>query len=316
MKTKKIMKYLMVAAIIGFIFTGCKKKETTAPTAVDDSAKQSTSASDQSNVENESGKSLDDANAAMDGNSALRTGTSLCNVTIDSTAKSTGLIVLTYTGINCDNTRSRSGSISIQLPYNSISASPVVTGWHNAGATITLTYNNYKVTNLSDNKSLTFNGTHSVTNVNGGRIITMTSGTSIVHKISGDMFLTFDDGTQRTWSVRRTRTFSNVGGVVSTTLTGDNTINGNINVAMWGTNRVGESFSVSIPTPIVVNIAGSSCLYKPLSGVRIHHGLAHELTITYGVDASGNAVSSVCPYGFKLNWTNAQGVAKEVIRMY
>jgi hypothetical protein len=317
MKTKKIMKSLVVVAAMGLMFAGCKKNEDATPTpaqTTDDSNQQAVSASDQSNVESESAKSLDDANSVMDGSSAFRTGSSPCNVTIDSSAKSTGSLKMTFTGNDCDNNRSRSGSIYIQLPYDT--ATHQVTRWHTAGATATITYVNYKVTNLADNKSLTINGTHSVTNVNGGRLTTLTTG-SIIHKVRGNMQLTFDDGTQRTWNIARTRTFSNTAGVLSDEVTGDTTVNNHSNVAMWGTNRAGESFAISITTPVVVNIAGSSCLHKPLSGVRVHHGLARELTVTYGVDANGVAVASgTCPYGFKLNWTNLKGAAKEIIRAY
>jgi hypothetical protein len=53
-----------------------------------------------------------------------------------------------------------------------------------------------------------------------------------------------------------------------------------------------------------------------MSGIRVHHGVVRELTVTFGVDASGNAVTSGCPYGYKLNWTNQNGIPKEVILSY
>jgi hypothetical protein len=315
MKTKKIMIPIMVAATMGLIFTGCKKTDTTpaaTTSTTDDANQQATSAADLTNVENESAKSLDDVNASVDGSSSLRSSTGPCNVTIDSSSKSSGLIKLTFTGNTCDNTKSRSGSIYVQLAKNGTA----VNGWHNPGASVTLTYVNFKVTNLSDNKSLTFNGTHIVTNVNGGRLATLTSG-SIVHKVRGDMQITFDDGTVRSWSIARTRTFTNTNGVLYDQVTGDTTVNNHTNVAMWGTNRAGENFAISITTPVVVEISGGTCSHKPLSGVRVHHGLARELTVTYGVDANGVAEpAGTCPYGCKLDWTNAKGVAKEVIRAY
>lgn len=316
MKIKKTMTPIMVATTMCLIFTGCKKTEDTAPSTTqttDDSNQQAVSAADINNVENESAKSLDDVNAVLDGISNLRSSSAPCNITVDSSAKAIGLIKLTFVGNNCDNTKSRSGIISIQLLYDGTN----VTRWRTAGAKVTLTYSNFKVTNLLDNKSLTFNGTHSVTNVNGGGLGTITSGTSVIHKVRGTMQLTFDDGTFRLWNIARTRTFTNTGGIINDKVTGDTTVNNHTNVAMWGTNRAGEIFDISITTPVVVNVAGSTCLYKPLSGVRVHHGLARELTVTYGVNASG-VVEPLgnCPYGFKLNWTNFKGLAKEVIRSY
>jgi hypothetical protein len=321
MKTKKTVKYLveaaLIAAIMGLIFTGCKKSKDTTATPVDDTQAQSLSAADQSRVEDEANQSMDDANSALEGVSATRSAEAFsfptcANISVDTTQASQGLIVLTYNGNNCANTRLRSGSISVQLPY----ISGAVVRWHVPGASITLTFNNYKVTRLSDMKSLTFNGTHTITNVNGGLLVNITSGNPIVHKIRANMQLTFDDNTNRTWQAARTRTFSIANNIVSEQITGDTTISNYNNVAMWGTNRAGTNFYISIPTPVVENVFGGTCLYKPLSGVRVHNGLAHPVTVTYGVDTNGNPVTTGCPYGWKANWTNGQGVAKQVIVSY
>ncbi len=317
MKNQKLIFRSFVAIIFAFsVITGCKKKDdVVAPVAVDDAALQTESANDQSNVENESNLAMDDANTALQGVSATRDMESFnfCNITIDSSQMATGLIVLTYTGNNCDNTRLRSGSISIQLPY----INGAVKRWKVLGAEVTLTFNNYKVTRLSDNKSLTLNGTHSVTNVNGGLIPDLlTVATPIVHKIRANMVLTFDDQTNRTWGAARIRTFSIANNIISCAVTGDTAINSYTNVAMWGTNRHGDSFSISIPTAVVFNVYGGTCLHKPLSGVRVLNKLTHEITVTYGVDVNGAAVTSGCPYGWKANWINGQGVAKQIVRSY
>ena len=321
MKTKKTIKHLvdavLVAAIMGLIFTGCKKSSNSTVSPIDDSPAQALSASDQSRVEEESNQSMDDVNSAMEGVSTTRSAqafsfASCANISVDTSQAATGLIVLNYNGNNCANTKLRSGSISIQLPY--INGS--VVRWHVQGASITLTFNNYKVTRLSDNKSLTLNGTHTITNVSGGVIATITSGTPRVHKIRANMQLTFDDGTNRTWQAARTRTFTIANNIISEQIVGDTTVSNYNNVAMWGTNRAGTNFYISIPTPVVENILGGTCLYKPLSGVRVHNGIAHPITVTYGVDTNGNAVTSGCPYGWKANWTNGQGVAKQVIVSY
>jgi len=322
MKTKKMIKYLLVVATASLMFTACKKNKDEINT--DDVLQQTTSALDQSRVESESNAVMDDANNAIEGVSSTRSmlglnSINLCNVTIDSSQKLIGLLTLVYNGNDCNNIKSRTGSIRVQLPYDSTTTT--VTKWKVLGSKITLTFNNYKVTNLSDNKSLTFNGTHSVTNVSGGVIADLFSNSNpIVHKIRANMILTFDDGTNRTWQAARLRTFTVVGsgtnGIISATLAGDTTINTIPNVAMWGTNRASEDFYISITTPIFYTIYNSSCLYKPLRGVRVHKRLARELTVTYGVDGNGNTTTLGCPYGYKLNWTNAQGVAKQVIKAY
>jgi hypothetical protein len=311
------MKFILVAATIGLTFTACKKNEDMNPaTPADDMAQQLQSAADQTKAENESNKSLDEVSSIIDGISQTKSMQTVgCNVTIDSSNAATGLITLTFNGTNCDATRSRTGVITVQLPYNS--NTQTVTRWHEAGCTLTLTFVNFAVTTLSDNKTFTFNGTHTVTNVSGGRLAEITSGTPLVHKIRANMQLTFDDGTTRTWGAARVRTFTLSNNVLSTQVVGDTAVSGYSNVAEWGINRAGENFACSITTPVVIDLQGGSCLNKPLSGVRVHHRLTHEITVTYGVDANGTPVSSgTCPYGFKANWINAHGVAKEVVRSY
>lgn len=322
MKTKKTIKHLvdaaLVAAIMGLIFTGCKKSSNSTVSPVDDSPAQALSASDQSRVEDETNQSMDDVNSAIEGVSTTRSAqafsfASCAHITIDSTSAATGLIVLNYNGNNCANTKFRLGSISVQLPY----INGAVVRWHNQGASITLTFNNYKVTRLSDNKSITLNGTHTITNVSGDVIATITPGSPRIHKIRANMQLTFDDGTNRTWQAARTRTFNIANNIITDQITGDTTVSNYNNVAMWGVNRAGTSFYTSIPTPVVENILGGTCLlYKPLVGVRVHNGIAHPITVTYGVDTNGNPVTSGCPYGYKANWTNGQGVAKQIIVSY
>ncbi len=314
MKVNQLTKCLMVAAAVGILFTACKKNKDEEPiTPADDTYQQSMSAEDQTRVENESNLSMDDVSLAVEGVWSTKSANSLpsCGVSVDTVnTANTGLITLTYDDSTNCNGRARSGIIKIQLPF----ISGAITKWRYAGSKITLTYINYKITRLSDNKSLTFNGMHSVENVSGGLLINITSGNSLVHKIRGNMVLTFDDGSQRTWGAARIRTFSIANNIVSAQLAADTTINGNL-VAMWGTNRANQSFSIGIPTPVVVNIFGGTCLYKPLSGQRVHYGLSRTITVTYGVDANGNAASG-CPYGYKINWTNVQGVAKQVVRSY
>lgn len=316
MKTNRTMKFILVAATIGLTFTACKKNEDATPITADDMLQQSQSAADQTRMENESNSSMDEVSSIVDGIGQVKSMQTIgCNVIVDSSAAATGLITLTFNGTNCDATRSRTGVITVQLPYNN--NTQTVTRWHEVGCTLTLTYINFAVTRLSDNKTFTFNGTHSVTNVNGGRLAEITSGSPIVHKVRANMQLTFDDGTSRTWSAARVRTFTLSNNVLSTSVVGDTAVSGYSSVAEWGINRAGENFACSITTPVVVNLAGSTCLNKPLSGVRVHHRLVHEITVTYGVDANGNAVTNGdCPYGFKANWTNAHGVAKQVVKAY
>jgi len=321
MKKQTIFRSLIAIAFIGSMTVGCKKNDTTTTTPADDTQQQATSADDENRVQTESDQALDDANTAiqlvptasgrLDG---IEGGgiNPICNTTIDTTNKASGIIKIIYNGLNCDGTKSRTGNIKIQLS----SPGGNVTKWKTQGATLTLTFDTLKITRISDGKAITLNGTHSITNVNGGLIKNITAAGTVVHQIRGNMMITFDDGTNRTWAVTRTRTYSIANNILSVSLSGDSTIGTFNHIAMSGINRAGEKFSISINTPIFSNIFGGTCLYKALSGQRVFNGIAHPLTVNYGVDANGVAEVSGCPYGYQLSWTNAAGVAKTKVVAY
>lgn len=329
MKKKIFTRLFVVAATMGVVFTGCKKDKVTAPSATSttattaatidsQAAKSAQGASDLSSVEMQSDASMDDINAILN-NSSLRSIAGPCNVTIDTSQRSAGTITIDYNGLSCDLRKRLSGSISIQLAVRG----GTVTNWGDVGATVGITYTNFKVTNVADSSSITFNGSYNVTNVIGGNVFLLTSGDSVVHKVRGEMQITFPDNTTRTWGVSRTRTFRNQGGLtnilgsLSVTITGDTTINGNSNVSRWGTNRADEAFSVSITTPITVKAAGSICIFKQITGEKVYRRADHTLSITHGVDANGVVVTDgSCTYGYKIVWTDDQGATQEVVRPY
>ena len=325
MKTKNVMKSLMIFAVSALLFTGCKKKDDDVKpdeNPATETAVHQNNAADQSDVDQQSNESIDDVNQVLNNNSNTRTELP-CDVTIDSTALMTqGLIKLTYHGLSCDKLRTRSGVISVQLPYDAVAKKPI--HWNVKGAKIIVTYDKFKVTRLADNKSMTFNGSVTVTNVNGGGVWVLLAGTPVIHQLRGGMVITFDDGTTREWAVARTRTYAlSVAAVLTVTEAGDTLIAGK-KVAYWGKNRAGDQFSLSIDKPVVTNIFGGSLcrLYKPYQGVVVISstvtGTTNTLTITYGVDASGNPITGAldCPYGYKLNWTDANGTAQQLIVKY
>ena len=326
MKKLKLVHYLLIATTMGVVYTGCKKDDrispsstptvnSVAPTA-SEIASYSQSTTDLTNVEENSDESMDDVNSVVN-SSSLRASNLPCNATIDTSSKSTGLITVNFNGLNCSLTKKRTGSISIQLPMKN----GQVARWSDTGVTMCIVYNNFKITRVADSSSVTFNGGLCLTNVTGGNVFTIGQGDSIVHQAKGEMQITFSDSTTRSWGVARTRTFYkksgwlNILGGINVKVTGDTTINGDANAAVWGTNRAGESFSVSFPSPLIVDNSISLCGFRQISGVKVYRRGSNALTITYGVDASGNVVASgTCSYGYKLSWTDSNGNAKEVVR--
>ncbi|MEO6904156.1 MAG: hypothetical protein ABI315_13540 [Bacteroidia bacterium] len=319
MKTKNLMKGVMIVALATFVMTGCKKEKENPnvdpPTdPAIEQANQSTTSSDQTRVDQEVTFSMDDINNVLN-NSPKTRGVALpCNVDWDTTALNKGLIKLTYNGLSCDLLRKREGVISIQLPYDGTTVTP----WSTKGAKIIITYDKYKVTRVADGKFIMFDGATNVTNVNGGGVAALLTGTTIIHKSRGALVITFDDGTKCSWGLAASRSYTYALPLLSTIETGDTTINGNANTSFWGVTRKGQNFSVSVTTPVITNLWGSLCvLVGPFQGVRIIRGITREITITYGVDVKGAPiVKGTCPFGYKLNYIDANNAPKEVILPY
>jgi hypothetical protein len=73
-------------------------------------------------------------------------------------------------------------------------------------------------------------------------------------------------------------------------------------VAIWGTNRYGNSFESLISQPKVIE---QSCDYRLTSGQNVIIRPAVTITVTYGLDVNGDPTG--CPgsgtYYYKAVWT-------------
>src|SRR5207245_1590336 len=96
----------------------------------------------------------------------------LCGVTIDAHDSASHILYYNFDGVTpCFSpSRTRAGQIKVQLTSGS--------HWGDVGAVLTLTYNSFKVTRLSDNKSIMFNGTKTLKNINGNNWIGFLLGTT------------------------------------------------------------------------------------------------------------------------------------------
>ena len=188
--------------------------------------------------------------------------------------------------------------------------------WKDQGASLTLTFQDLKITRVSDNKSITINGTQTYTNVTGGLLINLLTLGTITHSItSSNMSITFDDGTQRTWNVAKQRVYTFSGTNVSVTISGTHTEGNVTNIAEWGTNRLGHAFTSSTVQPVVIR---SDCNFRVTSG-EIRHTLPHVTAdATFGLDSNGNPTS--CPgaghYYFKIVFTGSGGNSVTLIMAY
>lgn len=299
----------LMALTVLFCLTACKKDDT----PNDNTKEVETHSEDQNYVSNEMDALVNEANVALESDanfSGKMMGqqdlTNICGATtVADTSTNPWKITLTYNGNNCFSTHHRTGTVILSMPAG--------VRWKNQGAVLTITIQNLKIKRLSDNKSITINGTHTVTNVTGGLLFQLPNLNQIIHTASGNLTISFDDNTQRSWQISRKRTFTYNNGAVLT-ITGTHSDGNNTQIAEWGTNRFGKAFTTSITQPLVFR---QDCLLRLTSGQVTHQGFATAV-VTFGLDASGNPTT--CPgagkYYYKLNWTGPNGNTHNLILPY
>lgn len=249
-----------------------------------------------------------EASASISGRTARvfgLNGSCSATVVVDSSS-SQKMVTITYEGSNCAGTHSRTGSIKVTAPAD--------LQWRKPGAAVTVQFLNVRFKRKNDNKSITFNGTQTITNVSGGLLINLPTLQSIVHTItSNNMSVTFDDSTQRTWNVSRKRTFTYENGVVLK-ITGTGVSGNATNLTEWGNNRAGQAFTTAITEPLTFR---QDCDGRLTSGQIKHEGFG-TLTASFGLGSTGEPTT--CPgngkYYLKLVWVGANTNPHSLILPY
>ena len=312
---KKKLTFMSVAILsAGLFFTSCKKDKATSE-STDDATELQVQSDDQARFSGETDAADDDANTALETYGGSYVGARpmspyplRCDaaVTVD-TVSNPRTITITYTG-TCLGNRTRTGSVVLSFAPGF--------RWATAGSYYSITFNDLKITRLSDNKSITINGSKTITNVSGGKLINLATRTEpIVHTVTSDgMTVTFDNGTQRSWKIARIRTFTYDNGIVISVRGIAPALVGT-GVAEWGINRFGHEFKNAILEPLVVK---QSCDFRLVRGTIQHTGFFVTTTTTFGLDAAGDPVTS-CPVGpfyLKIVWTGVNGQSHTYIRPY
>lgn len=301
--------YLLIIGLATFMLVSCQKESSTK----DYSTESSTHSEDQNRFSGEVDAAANDVVLTLDATAGFsgrgeQVQSLICDATIVvDTMSNPRTITITYNGTNCLGTRTRTGVIVVSMAQG--------VRWKNAGAQISVSFQNFKVTRISDNKSITINGTQTYTNVSGGLLINLPVLTTITHRItSSNMSITFDDNSQRTWQVARQRVFNYNNGVVIT-VTGTQTVNGISGVAEWGTNRFGNNFTTAITQPLVMK---QDCLFRLGSGKVEHTTNFFTANASFGLDASGNPTGcpGANPYYMKIVWTGPAGNTRSAILPY
>jgi hypothetical protein len=310
-KMKKIAFLLSTTLFFVTLFTACKKEND--PAGDDNTAEVSAHSDDQARFSSEVDAVANDADLALE-SSANFTGrvngvqSIICDASlVFDTVSNPRKITITYNGSNCWGTRTRTGTVILSMAQG--------VHWKDAGAALTVTFQNLRITRVIDNKSITINGSQTYTNVSGGLLINLPTLQTVTHTItSSDMSITFDDNTQRSWQVAKQRVFTYNNGVVITS-SGTHTDGTTTNIAEWGTNRFGHSFASSSVQPLVIR---QDCNFRLVSGQVKHTTPLVTATATFGLDATGAPTS--CPgvghYYFKVVWTGANGASATLIFPY
>ncbi len=301
MKTNRLMRTAaLFLALTGLTLTSCKKDK------LDEGTNDSTSltqlSNDEINVEEITNDALQDVEGVLsyNGGNLKSTYGIPCNATIDSTSviNDTITIFITYDGLSCNGRKYRTGQVQIKKQLGS--------QWGMVGASVNVKYINFSVTRVATGKTIVMNSDKTFTNVTGGFIYMLGQNgfTSLVHRVSGYIDVTFDNGTTRAWNVARQRTYTGTPGELVLTVGGFGTSGEYSNLVVWGINRQGEDFYTQITESIVHK---EVCDGNPVTGIKVHQIPAADksATITFGYDSNNLPVTNGdCPTHYRVDWQN------------
>ena len=317
---KKLIIYLGVLLLASSIVTSCKKREK--EIAMDEETKQFNEdandiKSESDNVDNDINSSIN--NTSLGGRTSASYSSELCGVTIDSSQIANKILFYNFDGSTpCFSpSRTRGGQIKVELINGN--------SWKDVGAVLKLTYINFKIIKLSNNKSIQFNGVKTLKNVNGINWFTfLTSASNFKFQSRAlNVNVTFENGDQAIWNSARITTWDYIAanvtpgipyGYVKFTSNGDTIRNNVSNIDSWGTNRNGQIFQTYYQSPWVSN---SYCgFWRPVSGNLSHQVGIYNLGLQLGVNQNGDPSTLNCAYGYKVSWTPLGGTVQTVINSY
>jgi hypothetical protein len=298
--------YLAITALFMVTFSACKKDDDKKDPTLDSQVQQFNK--DSQDYKSESDQADNDINSALKdipafGKFSSTLSSPLCGVTIDSSQISQKIVFFNFDGVTpCFSpSRTRSGQIKVQLTSGNL--------WSDVNAELTLTYINFKITRLSDNKSITFNGVKTLKNLNGNNWLgfLLETATLKYKERALNIQVAFDNGSTAVWNSARITEWSYktdpnpIKNKIIFTAIGDTTINGYSSVDSWGVNRFAQPFTTYYT---VAYKADTYCgLWRPTNGQLTHHLPTADYSITLGVDQSGNPSPYDCAYGFKIGWS-------------
>ena len=304
MKSNKLIYTgLFILAIAGMTLTSCKKDDLTKGS--NDYTSVSNLTQDELEVEEATNESMEDVEGLLSGNGnggnfKSTDFNSRCNATVDSTevVNDTITIYITYDGLSCNGRRYRTGQVEIRKPVGQ--------NFGEEGASVRIKHINFTVTRVGSGRSMTINSTKTFTNVTGGFIFMLGHNgfESLVHRLQGDISISFDNGTSRSWSVARQKTFTGTRGNLLLTVDGFGTSGDYTNLVTWGQNRAGEQFYTQITNPIVFRQA---CGWDPVAGSKFHQipEADKSALVIFGYNSNNQPITGdECPTHYRVDWQN------------
>ncbi|MFC2107688.1 hypothetical protein ACFLRY_05085, partial [Bacteroidota bacterium] len=200
-----------------------------------------------------------------------------------------------YHGLNCDQTRHRTGLVLLKLKQN--------TNWHQKGSFVVVEFKNYKVRNVFNNHKLTIDGISIVENVSGGAIPLIGQGIAhVVHKNESHLKIAFNGHPAKEWNLAKRLIYSGQQGKLLLSIEGYGASNGYNQLLAWGIDRDGKRFYTQIEQAVVF---AEACLFLPIAGRQVFHIPGNQLSATaeYGYNISNEPIGPLeCPSNYKLVW--------------
>jgi hypothetical protein len=227
----------------------------------------------------------------------------MCGATIDSSQIAQKILFFNFDGVTpCFSpSRTRHGQIKVQLTSG--------TYWSDVNAVLTVTYINFKIVRLFDNRSITLNGVKTLKNINGNNWLGFFLGTSTLayQARASNINVLYDNGATAVWNIARTTQWTYTPSGLNSprinfTSNGDTLMNGFTQVDSWGINRFGQNFTTYYKAPLLSN---TYCgLWRPNAGKVTHDVSGSIFELELGLDQSGNPTPYACAYGYKVTWSS------------
>jgi hypothetical protein len=315
MKTAQIaFKIALMFFIMLISFSSCKKRQ-----AFNDEDGQTSI--DYWGVQSENDAVVSEVIDLLSGNPSLNelgaspssikgaTGT-LCGFSIDTALLGTGTFTLNYNSITCGNL-TRTGSIQVTVvdyPAHE---------WQQQECKLEVIYLAYKITRVSDGKSIELNGRQFITNKTGGtwQDLLIHEKNELYTSVDAYINAIFEDGKMATYNIERRYRYTFPGDIITCKAEG-NRSQGVEGLETNGLTRDGDEFFSRVTTPIVWNLTCGA--WAPVAGeVMIEvDDKSFQLKCLFGVDAGGNSVSAGpndCAYGWKVEWKYKKKTKKIII---